>query len=73
MPAPNADIEPFIKLLPDLIAHLAEEHDLVVIGRGSQGLFCNRPGTLHVRIVARQERVKPKPRLRRFFKHLALY
>ncbi len=41
-----------VKLLPDLIAQLAEDHDLVVIGRGGQGLFRNRPGTLHVRIVA---------------------
>ncbi len=44
--------EACIKLLPDLIAHLAEDHDLVVIGRGGQALFHNRPGTLHVRIVA---------------------
>lgn len=41
-----------IKLVPDLIAQLAEDHDLVVIGRGGQGLFHGRPGTLHVRIVA---------------------
>ncbi|MGV8074703.1 MAG: cytidylate kinase family protein [Syntrophobacteraceae bacterium] len=44
--------EACIKLLPDLIAQLAEDYDLVVIGRGGQGLFHNRPGTLHVRIVA---------------------
>ena len=36
----------------DLIAQLAEEQDLVVIGRGAQGLFHDRPGTLHVRVVA---------------------
>ncbi len=39
-------------LLPEHIAHLAENHDLVIIGRGGQGLFRDRPGTLHVRIVA---------------------
>jgi hypothetical protein len=44
--------EGYIKLLPDLIAELAEDHDLVVIGAGAQGLFHNRPGTLHVRLVA---------------------
>ena len=36
----------------ELIAQLAEEQDLVVIGRGAQGLFHNRPGTLHVQVVA---------------------
>ncbi|HOV84951.1 MAG TPA: cytidylate kinase family protein [Syntrophobacteraceae bacterium] len=40
------------RLLPDILAQLAEEHDLVVLGRGGQGLFRNRPGTLHVRIIA---------------------
>jgi cytidylate kinase len=41
-----------VGLLPDLIAQLAEEQDLVVIGRGGQALFRNSPGTLHVRVVA---------------------
>lgn len=45
----------FLGLLPDLLAQLAEDHDLVVIGRGGQGLFRDRPGTLHVRIVASRE------------------
>jgi len=40
------------KLLQGLIVQLAEEQDLVLIGRGGQGLFHDRPGTLHVRIVA---------------------
>ncbi|NTV58977.1 MAG: cytidylate kinase-like family protein, partial [Deltaproteobacteria bacterium] len=48
-----------VRLLPDLIAQLVVDHDLVVIGRGGQGLFHNCPGTLHVRIVAsRQFRVR---------------
>lgn len=55
----DSESEACIKLLPDLIAQLAEDHDLVVIGRGSQGLFHNCPGTLHVRTVAsRQFRVR---------------
>lgn len=45
----------FLGLLPDILAHLAEDHDLVVIGRGGQGLFRDRPGTLHVRFVASRE------------------
>ena len=45
------ETEAFIRVVPDLLVQLAEEHDLVVIGRGSQGLFRNSPGTLHVRIV----------------------
>ncbi len=48
-PEMDPETEAAVKLLPDLIAQLAEEHDLVVIGRGAQGLFRNRPGTLHVR------------------------
>lgn len=48
----DSETEACVKLLPDLIVQLAEEHDLVVIGRGAQGLFRNRPGTLHVRLVA---------------------
>jgi cytidylate kinase len=48
----DSETEACVKLLPELIAQLAEEHDLVVIGRGAQGLFRNRPGTLHVRVVA---------------------
>lgn len=45
------ETEAFIRLVPDLLVQLAEEHDLVIIGRGSQALFQDRPGTLHVRIV----------------------
>ncbi len=48
----DPETEASIKLVPDLIAQLAEENDLVVVGRGAQGLFHNRPGTLHVRVVA---------------------
>jgi cytidylate kinase len=40
------------RLVPDIIAQLAGDYDLVVIGRGAQALFRNRPGTLHVRVVA---------------------
>jgi len=51
----DPETEAWIKLLPDLVAQLAKEHDLVVIGRGAQGLFGNRPGTLHVRITASRQ------------------
>lgn len=47
----DSETEASIKLLPDLIVQLAEEHDLVLIGRGGQGLFRNRPGTFHVRVI----------------------
>ncbi|MEM5788552.1 MAG: cytidylate kinase family protein [Syntrophobacteraceae bacterium] len=53
--AADPESEACIKLLPDTLAQLAEDHDLVVIGRGGQGLFHNRPGTLHVRTVAPRE------------------
>ncbi len=51
----NPEGDAFLGLLPDLLAHLAEDHDLVVIGRGGQGLFHDRPGALHVRIVASRD------------------
>ena len=55
----DSETEATIRLLPELIVQLAEEHDLVVIGRGAQGLFRNCPGTLHVKIAAsRQLRVR---------------
>ena len=55
----DSESEATVRLLPELIVQLAEEHDLVVIGRGAQGLFRNCPGTLHVKIVApRQFRVR---------------
>lgn len=48
--------------ISDVMAHLAEANDLVVIGRGAQGLFQDCPGTLHVRLTAsrpfRVEQVK---------------
>ena len=48
----DPETESCVRLLPDLIAQLAEEHDMVLVGRGGQGLFRERPGTLHVRVVA---------------------
>ncbi|MHC1726131.1 MAG: cytidylate kinase family protein [Syntrophobacteraceae bacterium] len=48
----DSEAEAFANSLPDLMAELAEEQDLVVMGRGAQGLFHNRPGTLHVHLVA---------------------
>lgn len=57
--AMDPEIETSLKLLADLIAQLAEEHDLVVVGRASQGLFRNRDGTLHIRMIAsRPNRVR---------------
>ena len=55
----DSETEATVRLLPELIVQLAEDHDLVVIGRGAQGLFRNCPGTLHIRIIAsRQFRVR---------------
>ena len=48
----DSETEGYARLLQDLIAQLAEEQDLVILERGAQGLFCDRPGTLHVRFVA---------------------
>jgi len=51
----DAETEACVRLLQDLIAQLAEEQDLVIIGRSTQGLFRDRPGTLHVRVIAPRE------------------
>ncbi len=55
------------RLLPDLIVQLAEEQDIVVVGRGTQGLFHDRPGVLSVRLVAprsfRVQQVQSRERL----------
>ncbi|MDR3553618.1 MAG: cytidylate kinase family protein [Syntrophobacteraceae bacterium] len=48
----DAEIEGYARLFQDLLAQLAEEQDLVVLESGAQGLFHDRPGTLHVRFVA---------------------
>ncbi len=48
----DSETEACARLLQDLIVQLAEEQDLVVIGRGAEGLFRDRPGALHVRFVA---------------------
>jgi len=47
----DPETEASIKLLPDLILQLAEEQDLVVIGRGAEGLFRNRPGAFYVKVI----------------------
>jgi cytidylate kinase len=48
----DAETEACARLLQDFIAQLAEEQDVVIIGRGAQGLFRDRPGALHVRLIA---------------------
>lgn len=48
----DPETEAYARLLQDLIAQLAEEQDLVILERGAQGLFRDRPGSLHVRFVA---------------------
>ncbi len=45
----DSETEACARLMQDILVQLAEEQDLVIIGRGAQGLFHNRPGTLHVR------------------------
>ena len=48
-----------VDLLQTLIANLAAEKDLVVLGKGGQFIFFGFPGALHVRVVAEAiERVK---------------
>jgi len=48
----DSETEACARLLQDSVAQLAEEQDVVIIGRGAQGLFRNLPGTLHVRFIA---------------------
>jgi cytidylate kinase len=48
----DQETEAGVRLLQDLIVQLAEEQDLVIIDRSAQGLFRDRPGTLHVQLIA---------------------
>ncbi|MGC8491855.1 MAG: cytidylate kinase family protein [Syntrophobacteraceae bacterium] len=48
----DSETEGYARLIQDLIAEQAEEQDLVILERGAQGLFHDRPGTLHLRFVA---------------------
>jgi cytidylate kinase len=48
----DPETEACVRLLQDLIVQLAEEQDLVIVEKSAQGLFRDRPGTLHVRLVA---------------------
>ena len=48
----DSETEACAGMLRDILVLLAEEQDLVIIGRGAQGLFCKIPGTLHVRFIA---------------------
>ncbi len=48
----DAETEAGARLLEDIITHLAEKQDVVIIGSGAQGLFHDCPGTLNVRLVA---------------------
>ena len=48
----DSETEACAGMLRDILVLLAEEQDLVIIGRGAQGLFRNCPGTLHVRFIA---------------------
>jgi hypothetical protein len=50
--APGSQSGNCVALSGELVLKLAKEEDLVIIGGGAQGLFHNRPGTLHVRLVA---------------------
>lgn len=42
------DIEESMRMIPSLLVDLAEESDLVIIGRGGQCIFKDSPGTLHI-------------------------
>ena len=49
------DEDAYVKLTDKIMARLADEGDVVLVGRGSQILLADRPDVLHVRIVAPEE------------------
>lgn len=51
----SLDEDVFVQLTQEVIVKLAEQGNLVILGRGSQALLADRPDVLHVRVVALQD------------------
>lgn len=51
----SLDEDVFVQLTQEVIVKLAEQGNLVILGRGCQALLADRPDVLHVRIVAPQD------------------
>jgi cytidylate kinase len=51
-PPISASLEEYVRMVGLVIRGLAQEGNVLIIGRGSQALLRNHPGALHVQIVA---------------------
>ncbi len=49
---PSLDEDAYIRLTREAIVGLAQEGEVIVLGRGGQAILADRPEALHVRIVA---------------------
>jgi cytidylate kinase len=49
--AARPEDEQYIEALKSVMTSLADEGDVVLVGRGGQALFADRPHTVHVRVV----------------------
>ena len=54
-PEMRPDDERYIEQLRGLILGLAEQDNLVLVGRGGQAILADRPGTVHVRVACDPE------------------
>ena len=49
---PSLDEDAYVRLTREAIVGLAQEGEVVVLGRGGQAILADRPEALHVRIIA---------------------
>lgn len=57
-PYPEAGYDPrraILQLTQEIIGEVARSGNVVIVGRGGSQVLCNRPGVLHVSLVARED------------------
>lgn len=56
MPLLSASMDEYVRIVGMVIQNMAQEGDVLIIGRGSQVLLRNNPDALHIQVVAPLER-----------------
>jgi hypothetical protein len=52
MPLLSAAMEEYVRMVGMVIAYMAKEGNVLIVGRGSQMVLRNHPDTLHIQVVA---------------------